>query len=64
MASPSIVLQHTITPLLRQNALDAVPLCFMLRAFQPAESRSWGGFCEDGRLRRMNALLLRLENFC
>jgi hypothetical protein len=41
------------TPLLRNSIsstemlLDGVPLCFMLRAIQPAESRSWGGSCED-----------------
>jgi hypothetical protein len=41
MASPSAILQRSNTPLLRQNALDGVPLCFMLRAFQSVESPSY-----------------------
>jgi len=64
MASPSTILKRSNTPLLRQNALDGVPLCFMLRRFSRPNRARGEGSCEDGRLRRMNALLLRLESFC
>jgi hypothetical protein len=64
MASPCTILQRSNPSLLQQNALDGVPLCFIVTAVQPAESRSWGGSWNIGRLRRMNALLLRLEGFC
>ena len=33
MASPCIILQRSNPSLLQQNALDGVPLCFMLRRF-------------------------------
>jgi hypothetical protein len=55
-------LQHFIAP--TEMPLDGVPLCFMLRAIQPAESRSWEVPMKKGRLKRMNALLLGLESFC
>jgi hypothetical protein len=51
-------------PLLQQNALDGVPLCFMLPRFSRPNRARGGRSCEDGRLRRMNALLLGLESFC
>ena len=51
-------------PLLQQNALDGVPLCFMLRRFsRPNRARGEG----PGILAASggwNALLLRLEGFC
>lgn len=34
------LLQHSNTPLLPQNELDGVPLCFMLPRFSRPESRS------------------------
>lgn len=43
MASPSAILQHPKTSLLQQNALDGVPLCFMLRRFsRPNRARGEG----------------------
>jgi hypothetical protein len=63
MASPSTRLRRSNTPSIRQNALDGVPLCFMLRRFsRPNRARGEGPVI--GRLRRMNALLLGLESFC
>jgi hypothetical protein len=41
IASNSPLLQHSMAP--TEMLLDGVLLCFMLRAIQPAESRSWGG---------------------
>ena len=64
MASPSTMLQHSSTPLLQQNALDAVPLRFMLRRFSRPNRARGEGPVKIGRLRRMNALLLGLESFC
>jgi hypothetical protein len=45
IASSSPLLQHSMAP--TEMLLDGVLLCFMLPAIQPAESRSWGGPCED-----------------
>jgi hypothetical protein len=43
MASPSTILQRPNTSLLQQNALDGVPLCFMLRRFsRPNRARGEG----------------------
>ena len=64
MASSSTMLQHSNTPLLQQNALDGVPLCFMLRRFSRPNRARGEGPVKIGRLRRMNALLLGLESFC
>jgi hypothetical protein len=64
MASPSTRLQHSNTPLLRQNTLDGVPLRFMLRRFSRPNRARGEGRVKVGRLRRMNALLLGLESFC
>jgi hypothetical protein len=42
MASLSAILQHS-TPVLQQNALDGVPLCFMLPRFsRPNRARGEG----------------------
>jgi len=64
MASPSTILQRPNTSLLQQNALDGVPLCFMLRRFSRPNRARGEGPVKIGRLRRMNALLLGLESFC
>ena len=64
MASPSTILQRPNTSLLQQNALDGVPLCFMLRRFSRPNRARKEGPVKIGRLRRMNALLLGLESFC
>ena len=64
MASPSTILQRPNTSLLQQNALDGVPLCFMLRRFSRPNRALGEGPVKIGRLRRMNALLLGLESFC
>ena len=64
MASPSTILQRPNTSLLQQNALDGVPLCFMLRRFSRPNRARGEGPVKIGRLRRMNALLLGLEGFC
>ena len=63
MASP---LQYSAlnTPLLRQNALDGVPLCFMLPRFSRPNRARGEGPVKIGRLGRKNALLLRLESCC
>jgi hypothetical protein len=54
------LLQYFMTSI--EMPLDGVPLCFMLRRFsRPNRARS-GPLGRIGRLRRMNALLLRLEN--
>lgn len=43
MASPCTILQRSNTSLLQQNALDGVPLCFMLRRFsRPNRARGEG----------------------
>jgi hypothetical protein len=52
------------SPLVRQNALDGVLRCFMLRRFSRPNRARGEGPVEIGRLRRMNALLLGLESFC
>ena len=64
MASPSTILQRPNTSLLQQNALDGVPLCFMLRRFSRPNRARGDGPVKIGRLRRTNALLLGLESFC
>jgi hypothetical protein len=64
MASQSTRLRHSNTPSVRQNALDGVPLCFMLRRFSRPNRARGEGPVKIGRLRRMNALLLGLESFC
>ena len=64
MASPSTILQRPNTSLLQQNALDGVPLCFMLRRFSRPNRALGEGPVKIGRLRRMNAFLLGLESFC
>jgi len=51
-------------PLRQQNALDGVPLCFMLPRFSRPNRARGEGPVKDGRHRRMNALLLGLESFC
>jgi len=61
LAAPHL-LQHSITP--TEMPLDGVLLCFMLPRFSRPNRARGGGSCEDGRLRRMNALLLGLESFC
>ena len=63
MASP---LQYSAlnTPLLRQNALDGVPLCFMLPRFSRPNRARGEGPVKIGRLGRKNALLLGLESCC
>ena len=43
MASPCTMLQRSNPSLLQQNALDGVPLCFMLRRFsRPNRARGEG----------------------
>jgi hypothetical protein len=64
MASQSRRLRHSNTPSVRQNALDDVPLCFMLRRFSRPNRARGEVPVKVGRLRRMNALLLVLESFC
>ena len=64
MASPCTMLLRSNLSLLQQNALDGVPLCFMLRRFSRPNRARGEGPGRVGRLRRRNALLLRLECFC
>ena len=64
MASPCTMLQRSNPSLLQQNALDGVPLCFMLRRFSRPNRARGEGPVKKGPLRRMNALLLGLESFC
>ena len=61
MASPSTRLQHSNTPLLQQNALDGVPLCFMLRRLSRPNRARGEVSIKIGRLGRKNALLPGLE---
>jgi hypothetical protein len=58
----SALLRNSITP--TEMPLDGVPLCFMLRRFSRPNRARGEGPVKMGRLRRMNALLLGLENFC
>ena len=54
--------QHFIAP--TEKPLDGVPLCFMLPRFSRPNRARGEGPVKMARLRRMNALLLRLESFC
>jgi len=64
MASLPWVLHCSNTPLLQQKS--RLTACRSVSCYRVSVGRIAlvGGSCKDGRLRRMNALLLRLESFC
>jgi hypothetical protein len=64
MACPCTILQRSNPSLLQQNALDGVPLCFMLPRFSRPNRARGEDPVRIGPLRWMNALLLGLESFC